>query len=181
MTTEEKNNKIVEDLLKDLASNDSKTLTSALKRVRSKGNEKVIPSLISIIEENQVESIVEEAKKIILELKSTAAIPFLLAELEKNKKAEIRELVLSSFWQTGFNAHQHMDKFVKAATKGTFMEAFEAYTVIDNLEGPFQEESIMEAQLVLKSYFSESHEEDEKFEILKNIAKQLANYELTIQ
>ena len=39
----------------------------------------------------------------------------------------------------------------------------------------------MEAQLILKSHFSENHDEDEKFEILKNIAKQLANYELTIQ
>jgi hypothetical protein len=181
MTTEEKNNKIVEDLLKDLRTNDPKTLTSALKRVRSKGNEKVIPSLFKIIEESTEESIVEESKKIILELKSTAAIPYLLEELENNKNSEIRELVLNSFWQTGFNAHQHMDKFVTAATIGTFMEAFEAYTIIDNLEGPFQEESIMEAQLILKSYFSESNEEDEKYEILKNIAKQLANYELTIQ
>ena len=181
MTTEEKNNKIVDDLLKDLGTNDTKTLTSALKRVRSKGNEKVIPALFKLIEKNEDESIVEEAKKIILELKSTAAIPYLLKELETNKNSEIRELILNSFWQTGFNAHQHMDKFVKAATKGSFMEAFEAYTIIDNLEGPFQEESIMEAQLVLKSYFSDNKQEDEKFEILKNIAKQLANYELTIQ
>ena len=80
MTTEEKNNKIVEDLLKDLRTNDPKTLTSALKRVRSKGNEKVIPSLFKIIEESTEESIVEESKKISLELKSTAAIPDLLEE-----------------------------------------------------------------------------------------------------
>ena len=181
MTTNDKNNKIVEDLLLVLASNDPKTLTSALKRVRSKGNEKVIPALFKLIEKNEEESIVEESKNIILELKSTAAIPYLLKELETNKNSSTRELVLNSFWQTGFNAHEHMDKFVKAATKGTFMEAFEAYTIIDNLEGPFEEESIMEAQLILKSYFSENHDEDEKFEILKNIAKQLANYELTIQ
>ena len=63
MTTEEKNNKIVEDLLKDLGTNDPKTLTSALKRVRSKGNEKVIPSLFKIIEESTEENIVEESKK----------------------------------------------------------------------------------------------------------------------
>ena len=181
MTTNEKNNKQVEDLLLDLASNDSKRLTSALKRVRSKGNEKVIPALFKLIEEDEDESIVEESKKIILELKSTAAIPYLLQELETNKSSAIRELVLNSFWQTGFNAHEHMDKFVRAATKGSFIEAFEAYTIIDNLEGPFTEEPIMEAQLVLKSYFSENPKEDEKYEILKNIAKQLANYELTIQ
>ncbi len=181
MEAEKKQNKLIDDLIQDLSSKDPKILTSALKRVRSKGNEKVIPSLFNIIESNPESKLVDEAKSIILELKSTASIPYLLEVLENHNNSEIRELVLSSFWQTGFNAHQHIDKFVTAATKGSYMEAFEAYTVIDNLEGPFEEESIMEAQLVLKTYFSANNDEDEKFAILKNIAKQLANYELTIQ
>jgi hypothetical protein len=70
---------------------------------------------------------------------------------------------------------------VTAAIKGSFMEAFEAYTIIDNLEGPFEEENIMEAQLVLKSYFSMANEDEEKFSIMKKIAKQLADFELSIQ
>ena len=93
----------------------------------------------------------------------------------------MRLLALNAFWQTGFNSHENMDKFVTAAIKGSFMEAFEAYTIIDNLEGPFEEENIMEAQLVLKSYFSMANEDEEKFPIMKNIAKQLANFELSIQ
>ena len=181
MEVQKKNDKLVADLLLDLASKDMKILASALKRVRSKGTEKVIPSLISIIENCEEANLAQEAKNIILELKSTASIPYLLEVLENHENSEIRELVLSSFWQTGFNAHQHIEKFVTAAIKGSYMEAFEAYTVIDNLEGPFDEEPIMEAQLVLKSYFATDNEEDEKFEIIKNIAKQLANYELTIQ
>ena len=177
----EKQNKMGEDLLKDLESNDPKILTSALKRVRSKGTERVIPSLISLIEHCETASVAAEAKNIILELKSTASIPYLLTELETNTNSAIRELILNSFWHTGFNAHQYIDKFVAAALKGTYMEAFEASTVIENLDGPFEEEPIMEAQLSLKSYFSEADENDEKYVILKNIAKHLANYELSIQ
>ena len=171
---------LVKDLILDLASKDNKTLMSALKRVRSKGSEKVVPSLFNIIEKNEDELIKNEAQKIILELKSTASIPFLLEQLS-NEKEEMRLLALNAFWQTGFNSHENMDKFVTAAIKGSFMEAFEAYTIIDNLEGPFEEENIMEAQLVLKSYFSNANPEEEKFPIMKNIAKQLANFELTIQ
>lgn len=176
-----KQNKLIKDLLLDLASDNEKILLSALKRVRSKGNESVIPSLIKIIENNKSEKITTEAKGILLELKSTAAIPLLLEELENNPNSETRELVLNSFWHAGFNAHEHIEKFVAAAIKGSYMEAFEAYTVIDNLEGPFEEEVIMEAQLNLKSYFSSASESDEKYQIITNIAKQLANYELTIQ
>ena len=177
----EKQTKLIDDLISDLSSKDSKNLASALKRVRSKVSEKVIPALVSIIENNEEPKLVEEAKSIILELKSTASIPYLLDILENHKNSEIRELILNSFWQTGFNAHQYIDKYVLAATKGSYMEAFEADTIIDNLEGPFEEEPIMEAQLILKSYFSTADEKDEKYTILKNIAKQLANYEITIQ
>jgi HEAT repeat protein len=177
---ETKNDSLIKDLILDLASKDNKTLMSALKRVRSKGSEKVIPSLFHLIEKNEDALIKNEAQSIILELKSTATIPFLLEQLS-HEKEEMRLLALNAFWQTGFNSHENMDKFVTAAIKGSFMEAFEAYTIIDNLEGPFEEENIMEAQLVLKSYFSMANEDEEKFPIMKNIAKQLANFELSIQ
>ena len=177
---ETKNDSLIKDLILDLASKDNKILMSALKRVRSKGSEKVIPSLFHIIEKNEDALIKNEAQSIILELKSTASIPFLLEQLS-HEKEEMRLLALNALWQTGFNSHENMDKFVTAAIKGSFMEAFEAYTIIDNLEGPFEEENIMEAQLVLKSYFSMANEDEEKFPIMKNIAKQLANFELSIQ
>ena len=66
----EKQNKLIDDLISDLSSKDSKNLASALKRVRSKGSEKVIPALVSIIENNEEPKLVEEAKSIILELQS---------------------------------------------------------------------------------------------------------------
>ena len=175
-----KKKNIIADLLVDLKSKDNKILLKALKRVRSKGSESVIPSLIKIIETNEDNQVVNEAKSIILELKSTAAIPFLLDELE-NENAEIRELVLGAFWQTGFNAHQYIDRFVKAGINGTFMETVEAYTIIDSLEGPFEEEPIMEAQLLLNQYFNKNIETNEKNELLKSISKTLSNYELTIE
>ena len=176
-----KQDKLIKDLLLDLASKDDKTVFSGLKRVRSKGNESIVPSLIHLIENHENEKITEEAKGILLELKSTATIPFLIQELGSNPNSETRELILNSFWHSGFNAHEYMENFVSAAVKGSYMEAFEAYTVIDNLEGPFEEENIIEAQLVLKTYFSQADDSDEKYQILTNIAKQLANYELSIQ
>ncbi|MDB4088713.1 hypothetical protein N9544_03720 [Flavobacteriales bacterium] len=175
-----KKDSLVQDLILDLTSKDNKILMSALKRVRSKGSEKVIPSIFNIIENNEDELIKNEARKIILELKSTASIPFLLEQLN-NEKEEMRLLALNAFWQTGFNSHENMENFVTAAINGSYMEAFEAYTIIENLDGPFEEENIMEAQLVLKTYFSKASEDEDKFFIMKNIAKQLADFELSIQ
>ena len=174
-----KKKNIIADLLVDLKSKDNTILLKALKRVRSKGSETVIPSLIKIIETNEDNKVVNEAKSIILELKSTASIPFLLDELD-NEKTEIRELVLSAFWQTGFNAHQYIDRFVKAGIEGTLMETIEAFTIIDSLEGPFEEELIMEGQLLLNQYFNANSEVNEKSQLLKSISKALENYERSI-
>jgi HEAT repeat protein len=179
MTDTDKQKKLIEDLILDLKSEDPKTLTSALKRVRSKGNEAVIPYLFKLIEGENTPKIKAEAKKIILELKTTAAIPELLNQLQ-SENPEARELALGAFWQTGFNAFEHIDAFVLAASKGTYMEAVEAYTIIDNLDGPFVEEPIIEGQLILKQYFSDNNTDDEKYELMKSIALALDNYEQTI-
>jgi len=179
MTEGKKQKSILADLLMDLKSKDSTVLLKALKRVRSKGNETVIPSIIKIIETSQDSDVVNEAKSIILELKSTKSIPFLLDELE-NENHEIRELVLSAFWQTGFNPHQYIDKFVKCGINGTFVETIEVYTIIDSLEGPFEEETIMEAQIMLNQYFNNNIEITEKHELLRSIKNALENYALSI-
>lgn len=178
--TEEKHKKLVEDLIIDLKSGDEKRLTSALKRVRSKGSEEVVPWLFRLVESDDLNSkIREESRAIILELKSTKAIPALLKELNSENPTS-RELALSAFWHSSFNAKEHLDKFVEAAIKGSFMETLEAYTVIDNLDGPFDEVVVIESQLLLKKYFSENRDKSDKNELLASISTILDNFEKTI-
>lgn len=174
-----KNKKIVEDLIVDLKSKDNKILTSALKRVRSKGNEAVLPYLFKLTDADVAQTVKDDARAVILELKSTAAIPFLLEVLEGDNAAH-RELALAAFWNSSFNAKEHIDKFVKAAIKGTYMEALEAYTVIENLDGPFDEVVIIEAQLLMKQYFSEHKEKNEKYELLVSIVAALDKFEKSV-
>lgn len=174
-----KQNKIVEDLIRDLQSKDDKILTSALKRVRSKGSEAVLPYLFALTDADVAQPIKDDARAIILELKSTPAIDYLLKVLEGDNSAH-RELALSAFWNSSYNAKEHIDKFAKAATRGSYMEALEAYTVIENLDGPFDEIVIIEAQLIMKQYFSENKEKDEKYDLLVSIVATLDKFEQSV-
>lgn len=179
MTVDNKQKKLIDDLVLDLQSNDEKRLASALKRVRAKGSEEVVPWLFKLIEKKVDKLIQEEAKQIILELKSTKAIPALLNQL-KSENPKARELALSAFWHSSFNAKEHIDKFVEAAINGSFMETLEAYTIIDNLEGPFDEVVIIESQLLLKKYFTENKEKNDKNELLITIATIIDTFEKTV-
>ncbi len=180
MKQDEKKKKIVQDLILDLSSKDPKILTSALKRVRSKGSEDLVFALFKLTDrEDTPEKIKEEAKTILLELKSTAAIPKLLEVLEGDNPYH-REIALSAFWNSSYNAKEHIDKFVKAAINGGYMEALEAFTVIDNLDGPFDEVVIIEAQLLLKQHFSEQKEKTETHDLLVSIVAKLDQMEQTV-
>ena len=54
---------------------------------------------------------------------------------------------------------EYLPEIVEAACSSSYMVAFEALTVLENLEGPFDEEKISEAKLIINDYFANPHEE----------------------
>ena len=179
MTTKEKQQKLIKDLINDYNSTDINVVISALNRTKSKGSAELIPHLIQLFENSELE-IKNEVVSIFHSLKTEYAIEPLL-DLLKHNNSEVRELVLSAFWNSSLDVSESIEKIVQAAKDGSYMEAVEAYTVIDNLEGPFEEASIIESKLYLTEYFSNYDEKEEKYELMKSIALSIDNYERLIQ
>ena len=180
MTTKEKQEKLITDLVRDYSSKEEKIVLSALKRTKSKGAAELIPHLVKLYEDTESEKVSSLVIDILHSLKTEYAIEPLL-ELLNHEKSEIREIILGAFWNSSIDASAHVEKIVKAAKDGSFMEAVESYTVVDNLEGPFEETSIIESKLYLTEYFSSVDEIDEKYDLMKSIALAIDNYERLIQ
>ncbi|MGY6561736.1 MAG: hypothetical protein ACXITV_06485 [Luteibaculaceae bacterium] len=53
-----------------------------------------------------------------------------------------RAQVLSTLWQTRHNLSEYLGTFVNIAIKGSYLEAIECFTIIENLEPPFKQEEI---------------------------------------
>ena len=76
----------------------------------------------------------------------------------------------------------YLDEFVQIAVEGNFMETLDCLTIIENLEGPFMEENILEAQLHLKSYLEQPGSKDEqKAQLLSEIALLLKDINRNLQ
>ncbi len=60
------------------------------------------------------------------------------------------------------NPAANIDVFTRIAVDGDYMEALEALTVIENLEGPFEEHTVLESLLKLKTYLDEDVDEEKK-------------------
>ncbi|MBT4775433.1 MAG: hypothetical protein HON99_06915 [Crocinitomicaceae bacterium] len=167
MNQTKKPGQVIAQIMIDLNSEKEDIVLKAIKKVRSKGNEQIIPSLFNTYRTTKTNRIKDEITNILSELKSTATIEPLIEELNIGNEAS-RCLALTAIWSSGLNANEHIDEIIQTAINGSFLEAFEALTIIENLDPPFEEEVILNSQLILKTYFG-NHEKSEKSEVLRNI------------
>lgn len=163
---EKRESEITKQLILELQSDNDVTVIGALKKTKDKGSAIVIPILLNIYP-NKSEEIQIEIKTILGELKISSALPELIASL-KNANDEIAELILGSIWSSNLDASDYIAEIVSSACRNGYMTAFEALTVLENLEGPFEEEKIIEAKLELNDYFSKK-DKKEKDTLVKSI------------
>ncbi len=165
--------KVVQTILKDLESTDTKVILDALKRIKSKGDASVIPAMISVYGSTASEDVKDEIKKLLSQLKiKEGVLPLVEGLLEGDD--EVNEMILFSLWNANLNPINYMAEIIEASCRGSYMVALEGLTVIENLEGPFEEEVLNDAKLVLSDYFQN---EDEKSDLIKSILGCVRNYD----
>lgn len=166
-------------ILEDLNSTDPKKVSKAVKSLEAHGNVSFIKPLaerllVGVSEKNQGEIV-----ELLCSLKDTSVCPEIMDIVEDERFAPIRQIMLSAIWNTKVDFSDYIDDFVLIATTGTLLETLDCLTIIENLEGPFMEENILECQLHLKNYLekngaslglSRTTEEMQKADLLSEIA-----------
>lgn len=163
-----KQDKIHEDLIKDLQASDDQLVMTALNKIKTHGTIKIIPYLLAYWYKSEGE-LHQAASEILYSLKDKNAIPVLFDELDKTTVAAEREKIISIFWNAGLEPKEYLNKLVTIAIEGEFMEAVECLTVIENMEPPFPEDQLMDSLLNLKEYFSKNPS-GEKVNIIRSVA-----------
>lgn len=159
-------NTILSQIIKDFKSKDEEIILKALIKVRDKGKTSVIEPLFDLFESNQDERIRAEIKSILGDLKDSYALEIIIEKLKTGSEA-LNEVLLFALWNSSLNAVDFIPEVIDAAKDGNYMIALEALTVIENLDGPFSNEKLTEAQFILNEYFEEGT--DEKEAIMRSI------------
>lgn len=169
-------------ILEDLKSNDVKKLTKALKSLESHGNTSVIIPLADKLMSGVSEKIKGDIVELLSSLKDTSVCADIMDIIEDVKYLPIRQTMLSTIWNTKVDFSDYIDEFVLIATTGSFLETLECLTIIENLEGPFMEENILECQLHLKDYMERTTDPDpKKAELLSEIAILIKDFNENLQ
>jgi len=169
-------------IINDLNSEDVKKVSKAIKSLESNGD----ASVIKVIADRLLSDINEKNKAELIELlsslKDTSTRGALMSIIDDQKYLSIRQLILSVIWNTKIDFSGYVDEFVFISIHGSFLEAIDCLTIIENLEGPFMEEDLLESESHLKAYMNSTETKDEQRAfILSEIALKLQEFEDNIE
>ena len=167
--------KVIDQIKVDLLSNNDQLIKKALTKTRDKGNEQLIDPLFELYSTTKEELIKEEVKGIFAEIKNKNSIDYILPHLSSNSN-EIKELALYGLWSSGLDMTDHIPAITEAACNGNFMVILEALTVLENLEGPFPEEDLIEANSLLQEQLYEAKDGSEK-DLLQSMYDVIQSFE----
>ncbi|MCH2223971.1 MAG: hypothetical protein MK066_04315 [Crocinitomicaceae bacterium] len=178
---EKKQTQKLTKILEDLNSDDVKKVSKGIKALEAHGNASMIKPLADLLLKGVSEKNEGEIIELLSCLKDTTVVVEVMDVLEEEKYLPIRQIILSTIWNTKVDFSNYIDTFVEIAVKGNFMESLDCLTIIENLEGPFMEEDILESQLHLKTYMESTETKDEqKAHILSEIALKLKEINMSL-
>lgn len=160
------NNKAEKKLIEDLSSSMDEVVLKALTKVKDKGTVNVIEPLIDAYFSTENGKIRQEISEILNSLKISTATEVLVNALDENAH-DRNQLILNALWNSNLDSSKFMNKIMEIAVTGDYLTAFEALTVLDNLDEVIEEEQLTECKLILNNYFGGTP--DDKADILKQI------------
>ena len=142
----------IESLLLDVKSSNIAIVKTAFEGLKIVGEPSILHPII--LELNTKSH--SEKNALILEflacLKDRKARSVMMDLIQQTELKEYQQLLLSTIWNSPLDYTDYLEVFVDLALKGDFIITLECLTIIENLDGPFSEKSVMEAQVLLGAY-----------------------------
>ena len=182
MSEIKKVSKKLQGLIDKLGSSDEKTIVQTIKLLENEGHASVLKPMHLLFQQSKNVNVSEAIVEFYCKLSSSEAIVEMIQLIREEENQEFRKILISSCWQNKLDFSNYLPDFVACATSGDFLEAFECLTVIENLEGPFEESQILESQLYLKEYLETGKGNDAKLDqIISEIAIILKDFDQNLE
>lgn len=173
--------KKIQLIIADLRSNDPAKVKKSLALVKTEGNAMMIPALLDLVNNKQM-NLDKEIEDIFFNLRDSDVIEPIVELLKDEKYLTKRRFLLTAIWNSSLDFSFYLPEFVAIAVEGDFMEAMDCLTIIENLEGPFEERHVLESQLYLKEYLEDEGEKDpQKAQMISEIALIIKDIDQSIE
>jgi len=167
----EKNNNRFNNIIKDLKSDDTEKVLTAVKQLRLHGQKEAIAEILEVFTETTNEDVKKSITNLLFDLKDEKAVLPLLKAINDKKYLGIKPFLISIFWQSSLDASEHLGSLVRIASKGDYNSCLEVLTVIETFDTSFDEEQIMDAVYDIEEKLDD-YEIDEEYKKLLFLLKE---------
>jgi len=161
-------------LLAGLAKANEQQANELLQQVRQQGSVALMPELIDLMMQTEYPSVKDAIQKILNDVKRMDAVPVLMQALQNPKYKTLRKSLLTACWQNGLDYSDYIGDFVALAIEEPFDIAFEAFTVVENLEAHYERNLVADKVDALKTAIM--HADEQKKMLLKFMVDYLNNH-----
>lgn len=165
--------KINQNIKTNLFSADTKTVIAAINQIKQKGNKLYIPILFELLNSNPETEIETEIKSLLATVKDKDAVAVFMSAFDDEKYRPIWKTVLTACWQNGLDYSNYIVTFIELIINEEWEIAFEAFTIIDNLEFLPEQKIIDESRKIISSSIESANEQKTYFlqEVLTKIGQ----------
>jgi hypothetical protein len=143
-----------EQYINNLLSSDQQIIIETLEEIKYSGSSKLLPFLIELLHVTNNEIVKSQVYKILSELKHSDSVPIIMEAILNEKYIPEQEMLIRTCWENGLDFTHYISVFVELVVQGNYMTAFEAFTVIENLEGCISDDEAEKMLSILENGLS---------------------------
>jgi HEAT repeat protein len=132
--TEFQQGKIQPAIIAKLNSGNESEILHAIDKIRVSGKPEYLPYLMPLLNKTSPVIVKDMALELLGDLKDPKAIPYLIDAINNEDLILCRKELVACCWQNGLDFSIQLPFFVDLVINNEFEIAFEAFTVIENLE-----------------------------------------------
>lgn len=129
-----KDKKTINLMIDKLFSKNTEEVLLTIGQIRDNGDVSIIPHTIELLNNKPGTEIEKALISLLNDLKIQGSAEEIVKAIGNKKYTSIHKQLLVSCWESGLNYSEHLEFFVDLFIAGNFDIAFEAFTVIENME-----------------------------------------------
>lgn len=169
----------IDTLLADVRSGNSTKAKGAIQSLKVHGDSTVIEPLLRVYTDPKFEDLKSEIHAFLSDIHDETARPEFVRVAEEI--TELRNDVLNIVWNSKMDFSGYIDSIVALAVEGDFMTTVECLTIIENMQGPFEEMDLIECQMALAKYPEHPSKSEQKDQLISEIALLIQDIERNIE
>lgn len=168
--------KIKTQLLTTLQGTDKNLQLKAIADAYDYGDAAIVKALFELLKTTTDEEILDASFEFLFQVKDPLCAP-VYAEYMLLTKGELRKEIIAACWQSGMDFKNYIPHFVTMAIVTDFETAFEAITVIENQEPPFDNAILIGSIAAIEKEVGK--QTDDKQALLQSLIVTLKNFKLS--